>query len=372
MTTVARPAPQRPLRNTPTALLYVGLPAYLGVVGFEVRDLLDSHASLAAGAGIAGMVVFTAAFFWLTFAFIPHSTQRTRAVLIVLMGVIAVGLALLGLTTAVFGAAVAAMAGESLPPRQSIPVILGESALVTASALANDFDGPEILSQAIIVLVVGLFTFGVRRLAEANRELMEAREEVARLAVLDERVRFARDLHDLLGHSLTVIRAKSELASRLAPVDVTKAVQEMNEVERVAREALAEVRETVTGYRRPSVATEITNARTALDAAHIAADVHVDVIDVPPAIDETLAWVLREMVTNVVRHSGAASCRIDVSADEGAFVLAVTDDGRGANGAMGNGLDGARERLALVNGTLDVDSDGGPGFRARASVPRTR
>ena len=112
-----------------------------------------------------------------------------------------------------FGAAVAAMAGESLPPRYSMPLIFGASALVTATAIANDFDGPEIVSQAIIVFVVGLFTFGVRRLAEANEQLLAAREEVARLAVLDERVRFARDLHDLLGHSLTVIRAKSELAA---------------------------------------------------------------------------------------------------------------------------------------------------------------
>jgi two-component system sensor histidine kinase DesK len=286
------------------------------------------------------------------------------------MGVMTVALALLGVTTAVFGAALAAMTGESLPPRRSIPVIVGASAVVTASGVAAGFDGPDVLTSAIVVFVVGFFTFGARRLGEAHQQLLEAREEVGRLAVLDERVRFARDLHDLLGHSLTVIRAKSELATRLAPTDVTKAVQEMNEVERVAREALAEVRETVTGYRRPTVATEITNARTALDAAHIAADVHVDVVDVPPKIDETLAWVLREMVTNVVRHSGAASCRIDVSTDDSAFVLAVTDDGRGANGAIGNGLAGARERLALVNGTLDVDSEDGPGFRARACVPK--
>jgi two-component system sensor histidine kinase DesK len=300
---------------------------------------------------------------------VDWEAQQTRLILVAVMGVMAVGLALLGSTTAVFGAAVAAMAGESLRPRQSIPIILGASGLVTTSAVVNDFDGPEILSQAIIVLVVGLFTFGVRRLADANQQLVEAREELARLAVLDERVRFARDLHDLLGHSLTVIRAKSELASRLATSDVTKAVEEMDDVERVAREALAEVRETVTGYRRPSLAREIANARTALDAAHIAADVHVDVLDVPPAIDETLAWVLRELVTNVVRHSGAGSCRIDAAGHSGEFSLAVTDDGRGGAGAIGNGLAGARERLALIGGMLDIDGEAGRGFHVLARVP---
>jgi two-component system sensor histidine kinase DesK len=370
MTTVARPdSDRRPLRDTPTALLYVGLPAYLGVVGFSVRDLLDSHGALAAGTGIAGMVVFTVAFFWLTFARRSVRLEQHVVLAIGVMSMITVELALLGVTTAVFGAALAAMAGEALPTRYSIPIILGASAVVTTSAITHDFYGPEVLSQAIIVFVVGLFTFGVRRVADANEQLLEAREEVARLAVLDERVRFARDLHDLLGHSLTVIRAKSELASRLAPVDVTKAVQEMDEVERVAREALAEVRETVTGYRRPTLATELANARNALDAAGIAAEVRVDVIDVPPAIDETLAWVLRELVTNVVRHSGAASCRIDACAEAHAFVLAVSDDGRGAaKDASGNGLTGARERLALVDGTLDLVDDG-PGLHARARVP---
>jgi two-component system sensor histidine kinase DesK len=263
------------------------------------------------------------------------------------------------------------MAGESLSPRYSMPIILAASAVVAASAITHDFNGPEIVSQAFIVFTVGLFTFGVRRLSEANDQLLEAREELARLAVLDERVRFARDLHDLLGHSLTVIRAKSELASRLAAVDAAHAAQEMNEVERVAREALAEVRETVTGYRRPSLATEIANARAALDTAGIHAQVHVDVIDIPPAIDETLAWVLREMVTNVVRHSGASSCQVDARTDNGAFVLAVRDDGRGARaGVVGNGLAGARERLALVDGTLDIESEPGSGFRASARVPR--
>jgi len=372
MFTVARPADAASAdqhRYIPAAMLYVGLPAYLGVVAFSVRDLLESKDGLTAGAGIAGMVVFTAAFFWLTFDFISRQHEQSRVVAIAVMCAMTVGLALLGVTTAVFGAAAAAMAGESLPPRHAIPVIIGASAVVTATAITHDFDGPEVVSQAIIVFVVGFFTFGSRRLAESNQQLFEAREEVARLAVLDERVRFARDLHDLLGHSLTVIRAKSELAGRLAPVDAAKAAQEMHEVERVAREALAEVRETVTGYRRPTLATELANARSALDAANISAVLNIDAIDVPAAVDETLAWVLRELVTNVVRHSRAACCWIEVGNENNSFVLAVADDGRGSDaGAMGNGLIGARERLALVDGTLDL-VDGGPGFRVRARIP---
>ena len=189
MFNVDRPASDRP-RHTPVALLYVGLPAYLGVVAFSMRDLLDSQDSLAAAVGIAAMVVFTGAFFWLTLDSISRRHPQSRIIAIGVMSVMAVVLALLGITTAVFGAAVAAMAGESLPPRYSMPLIFGASALVTATAIANDFDGPEIVSQAIIVFVVGLFTFGVRRLAEANEQLLAAREEVARLAVLDERRTF--------------------------------------------------------------------------------------------------------------------------------------------------------------------------------------
>ncbi|HEV3226170.1 MAG TPA: sensor histidine kinase [Acidimicrobiales bacterium] len=365
---MARPTSNRFPRSTPVALLYVGLPAYLAIVGFSARDLFDSHSTAVALAGVAAIAMFTAAFFLLTFSY--RLDVRSYHAAIAVMGVLSVVLALLGVTAAVYVAAVAAMAGEGLPPRQSVPIILTGSAIVVISATANHFAPSEIFTQGIIVFVVGLFTFGLRRLSEANRQLMAAREEVARLAVLDERVRFARDLHDLLGHSLTVIRAKSELASRLAPADMERAVQEMTEVERLAREALVEVRETVTGYRRPNLAAELTNARVALDAAGIEAEVHADVDDVPDDLDETLAWVLREMVTNVVRHSHARSCRIEASGDRGAISLAVTDDGHGPSGTVGNGLAGARERLALVGGTLELDSGPDGGFHARARVAR--
>jgi two-component system sensor histidine kinase DesK len=289
--------------------------------------------------------------------------------------VLAAALALLGTTSAVYLIAVAAMAGDSLEPRLAMPVILLATAVVAGYSAARGLGALDWFTQTLVTFVVGLFSLGASRLAETNRELVAAREELALLAVVDERLRFARDLHDLLGHSLTVIRAKSELASRLAPVDATRAGREMAEVEGVARQALIEVREAVTGYRRPTLAAEIANACAALGAVGIAADVAVDGLEVTSQLDEALGWVLREAVTNVIRHSGAGRCRVEAVCDARDVRLEVADNGRGPPAAAtpaGNGLTGVRERLAAVGGRLELDRAPDGGFRLVARVPRSR
>jgi two-component system sensor histidine kinase DesK len=348
-------------------MIYVGIPAYLVVVAFSVRDIVSSHSPpVAAGAFIA-VVVYSAAFLWLAFS---HRKVSERAVLaaVTVMGAVAALLALLGNTSAVYLAAMAAMAGDSLPPRRAFPFIIAAAAGVCAYSIANGFEAQEIVAQSVITLMVGFFTLGVHRLADTNAALIDAREQVGRLAVANERLRFARDLHDLLGHTLTVIRAKSELASRLAPLDLDKAAREMDEVEALAREALVEVRDTVTGYRRPTLVSEIAHARTALDSAGITADITTEFPDLTTEVDETLGWVLREAVTNVVRHSGAAGCRIEARPLDGMVALEVADDGRGSTNDPGNGLTGARERLALVGGTLELGRSPTGGFLIVARV----
>jgi two-component system sensor histidine kinase DesK len=214
-------------------------------------------------------------------------------------------------------------------------------------------------------------TYVVSRMAETNAELMAAREELAHLAVVSERLRFSRDLHDLLGHSLTVIRAKSELASRIAEDDPSRAGREMAEVEAVARQALSEVRDAVGGYRRPTLGAEVANARAALAAAGIDAEVAADGLTIGSDLDETLGWVLREAVTNVVRHSGAQRCVVEAVADDSGVRLEVVDDGLGRAAAvnLGHGLTGARERLAAVGGTLELANTPGRGFSVLARVP---
>lgn len=179
--------------------------------------------------------------------------------------------------------------------------------------------------------------------------------------------RFARDLHDLLGHSLTVITVKAELAGRLMTRDPAKAAAEVTDIERLAREALADVRATVAGYREVTLAVELSSARSALEAAGIAAELPLALDDVPGERRELFGWVVREAVTNVVRHSRAGRVRVQVSPTS----VEVVDDGSGCAGnpAGGHGLDGLRDRLAAVGGRLEVGPVDTGGFRLFAEVP---
>ena len=172
--------------------------------------------------------------------------------------------------------------------------------------------GATASSIGVTVATISLTLFALARLGRANRELQAARRELADLAVAEERARIARDLHDTLGHSLSVIALKSELARRVLPDDPARAAAEIGDVERVAREALASVRDTVSGYRQPTLAMELAGARAALTAAGIDGDVEPAPEGLPREVDAVLGWAVREGVTNVLRHSDAARARIRV------------------------------------------------------------
>jgi two-component system sensor histidine kinase DesK len=193
---------------------------------------------------------------------------------------------------------------------------------------------------------------------------------MARLLVAEERLRFARDLHDLLGHSLSVIVLKAELARKLAVNSPDRAAGEMADVERVARQALADVREAVSGYREASLAAEIEQARSALIAAGIDVRIQPLADDLPATTENVLAWALREGVTNVIRHAGATAARITLARRDGRAELELTDDGRGAvDFRPGNGLTGIRERVAGRKGEVEFGPAQDGGFRLRVSVP---
>lgn len=208
---------------------------------------------------------------------------------------------------------------------------------------------------------------------ERSVQLAAAREEIARLAVADERLRMSRDLHDVLGHSLTVITVKAELAGRLAESEgASRAVAEIAHVERLAREAPADVRTTVGGTRQVSLAGELVSARSALVAAGIRPDLPQSVDEVPAGRRQLFGWVVREGVTNVVRHSGARTCHVRFGADW----VEVTDDGAGPTcdpgrrTVSGHGLAGLRERVAHELGVLHAGVAGPDGgFRLRVEVP---
>ena len=166
-------------------------------------------------------------------------------------------------------------------------------------------------------------------LRERNLELTEARAELAQSAVAQERERFARDLHDLLGHTLSVIAIKAELAGRLLPERPDEAAAEVADVEQVARKALGEVREAVSGYRKPTLDGELEGARMALTAAGIEAAFERSPVRLDPEVEAVLAWAVREGATNVIRHSSAHRCQVTVSADAAGAVVEVVDDGQG-------------------------------------------
>jgi two-component system sensor histidine kinase DesK len=264
----------------------------------------------------------------------------------------------------------AVIAGAVLPLRFGIPLVLVNSTLAALAALTYGF----VLATAFVVgAEVALFAFLSMLLAylwTTVYELQKAREEIARLAVHEERLRFSRDLHDLVGRSLSLIALKSELANRLLGQDPARAAGEMHDVETVARDALREVREAVTGYRQPTLAAELAGARAALDAAGVACGIEQNAGVLAPDVESVLAWTVREGVTNVIRHSRAKRCDIRVSRADGRISLEVVDDGRGAvSGSGGSGLRGLEERVHARGGTAEAGPLGNDGFRLRVSVP---
>ena len=221
-------------------------------------------------------------------------------------------------------------------------------------------------SLLLSMLTAGLAVFGFTQMISGNARLRLAQEENQRLAISEERNRFARDLHDILGHSLTVITVKAELAGRLVDADPDRARTEIADLERLSRDALADVRRAVEGYRELTLPGELSRARTALAAAEIAADLPNSTDHVPGDLRELFAWTIREGVTNVVRHSGARRCTVRLSAD----AAEVRDDGRGpVDGVDGHGLVGLRERAARVGASVEAGRGARSGFVLRVSAP---
>jgi two-component system sensor histidine kinase DesK len=235
----------------------------------------------------------------------------------------------------------------------------------------GDPDGIGI-SLTATTLAIGFLLFSFGRLIRANAALRMAQEEIAVRRVDEERLRFARDLHDLLGHDLSVISLKAQLARRLMDRDPEVALRELADVEQVARTALTQVREAVSGYRQPALASELAGARSALGAAGIACTVeHADVA-LPPSREAVLAWGVREATTNVIRHSDARHCEIRIVVAGEEATLAVTDDGHAesANGdGDGTGLRGLAERAAAAGGHMDAGPRPEGGYELQMRVP---
>lgn len=259
-----------------------------------------------------------------------------------------------------------AVLSVSMFGRWGLSVVAGLTGVVLlAPLLVPQWGVAEQWGSALSVPLVALAMFGFFNIIRSNRALTAARAEVARLAAENERTRIARDLHDLLGHSLTTISIKAQLARRLAELDPARAAQEIGEVEALARQTLTQVRAAVSGYREVSLAGELATAGAVLRAGGVLPLLPHAVDEVVPQHEELFGWVVREAVTNTVRHARATRCTITV----GATWIEVADDGAGGAGGEGTGLLGLRERVGGAGGTVVTCGRAGCGWTVRVEMP---
>jgi two-component system, NarL family, sensor histidine kinase DesK len=212
---------------------------------------------------------------------------------------------------------------------------------------------------AVFVALIGSINIHYMQRRQDMRELLMAQEEVEHLAKIAERERIARDLHDVLGHTLSVIVLKSELAAKLAEKDPARAAQEIRDVERISRDALSQVRSTVRGYQSRGLLAEVEQAKSALSAAGVQTQCDFGAPKLPPAQEGVLALALREAVTNVIRHAKATSCYLTLRQENGSCRLQIKDDGCGSASAEGVGLSGMRQRVESLGGQLQREISSG-------------
>jgi len=339
---------------------------------------------------LAALVFFAVSYTWLMWPHPASSGARKRSrspASLILFGVlVALVLALCLLYGNSFlwlFIGVSAIAGVTLPMRSAFVAVVIFTLLplvisVGASGGIARVDWLQIIPLMLLVRGIGVDMIGAARLSGAIRELQAAREELAHLAVTEERQRLSRDLHDLLGHTLSMITLKSELAGRLVEQEPARSIQEIREVERAARHTLREVREAVAGYRQPRLESELDGARQILSAAGVACQVEHSAGELEPSTDAVLAWAVREGVTNVIRHSRARRCSIRLTHENSTVCAEVINDGprrrqlEVAKARSGSGLSGLNERVNSHGGRMEAGplrTAGNEGFRLRVELP---
>jgi len=300
------------------------------------------------------MATFAGAIAFLALYFRGHWV-RGRGLVVIIAAITAIGLIYFPFNpgAASFFIYAGAFAGVLTPPRHGVALMIAIAGVAALEAwlfhLPLGYTWPLIF--VFLIGAVNMYHSGVSR---SNVKLELAQNEIEHLAKVAERERIARDLHDLLGHTLSLIILKSELASKLSERDVERARDEIRDVERISREALAQVRAAVSGY-RAGLRAEADSAREALTAAGVGPSIDIAPLQLPATHEAVLAMALREAVTNIVRHAAAKSCRIALEARGDGVMLTVRDDGRGGNAPFGAGLSGMRERVEALGGSLRRD-----------------
>lgn len=264
-----------------------------------------------------------------------------------------------------------------LPPRLAWTAFAVVVASMAATQAVFTDATIDIAYTTVATVITGLVVYGLSRLAALVSELQAARNELAQMAVAQERLRFSRDLHDLLGYSLSAITLKSELTHRLMTKDPARAQEELSEVLEISRGALADVRSVASGYRELSLDKESESARSVLLAADVEVRMDVDYGELPMRVRTVLATVLREGITNVLRHSKAEHCEITMRQEGGNVRIDIVNDGvpaetdrTGLRG--GSGIANLSARVAALNGQLTAGLDPDGRFRLHATAPVSR
>ena len=354
---------------------------------------------------VTGGLVWSGMVFW-QFSSADIGDRRTHWVTLLAISALPLALFIAGgpnwLATAAVAAAICGRFSRT--PAPAIAAALAFSLAGLILAVIHHYQAGNVFGVLLIAPLAALFAYSAAGRAETLGKLRRTRAELARAAVAEERLRIARDLHDLLGHSLSLITLKAELAGRVISTDAERAAREIAELESVARQSLADVREAVAGFRQPDLAGELVAARQLLDAAGVVAKITSGpTAELPREVDSALAWAVREGATNVVRHSTATQVSITVSVDPAAAVAEIRDNGRptpdenrplpaagpriaplpaGPDGRTalarprpafaGSGLAGLAERVRGLGGELSAGLADRQGFLLRVAVPLSR
>jgi two-component system, NarL family, sensor histidine kinase DesK len=327
-----------------TPLLWV---VYLG---FFFIDPAMSHASLRIWLlDLAGATVFL----FLYFGLFALESPRTA---IHIGGMVLLGMLFLPINggACTFFIFASAMLPFSVKTQTAAFLGLAIVAIVGAiEGLLLHLNGWTLFYAAVFPMIIGAGNTVFAERNRMNRKLRKANEEIEHLAKVAERERIARDLHDVLGHTLSVITLKSELAGKLMDRDPQRAAQEIHEVEEISRQALSDVRDAIRGYRSQGLLAELARAKSTLETAGLTVECDAAAsVNIPAMQESILSLAVREAVTNIVRHAHARTCRMRLEQQNGSCRLQISDDGRGCNGNEGNGLRGMRERVEMVGGTL--------------------
>jgi two-component system, NarL family, sensor histidine kinase DesK len=354
--------PQRWVDKRPPRILLAGLLGYVGATAAGVAqyssgaDAVAAYTILAAFCGCFLFIALSAGrLFWMR-SFGP--LLAATAVLTLAEMPFARGNAFY-----LAAALVVPIVGRFQRRAGPLVVVLALASLIVPWAVPSWHQGLG-WGPAISIIFTALMAYAFTEIISANRALHEAHVEIARLASESERARIARDLHDLLGHSLTAITVKAALAARLAPTDQAACLREIGEVEVLSRQALADVRTAVSSFREVTIAGELARGKELLRASGVTADLPTatDVID--PAHEELLGWAVREGLTNVARHAQATRCSVTLMP----FEVEIVDDGIGGPATGGYGLTGLRERVTAAGGTVEAGPISPRGWRLRVSL----